>query len=144
MNPHRVEVLNGTDDDDVVFAVAHDLELVFLPAEDRFLEQDCMLQAGFESARGDLAKLIHVVRGAAAGAAKRIAGAHDNRKSDPLRDFLSFFEVVHHLASQAFEPGFGHRGLEQLPVFGALDDLRVCANHFHAILLKDSALGDFK
>lgn len=36
----RVDVLDRTHDDDVVRLVAHELELVFLPAEDRLLKQN--------------------------------------------------------------------------------------------------------
>ena len=40
VDAHRVEVLDRADDDDVVGVVAHHLELVLLPAEDRLLEED--------------------------------------------------------------------------------------------------------
>ena len=39
VHAHRVEVLDRADDDDVVVAVAHQLELVFLPAVDRLLDE---------------------------------------------------------------------------------------------------------
>jgi hypothetical protein len=39
VHAHRIEVLDRADDDDVVGAVAHHLELVLLPAEQRALDQ---------------------------------------------------------------------------------------------------------
>jgi len=39
VDAHRVHVLDGADDDDVVGEVAHDLEFEFLPAEDRFFDE---------------------------------------------------------------------------------------------------------
>ncbi len=40
VHAHRVDVLDRADDDAVVVAVAHDLELELLPAGDRLLDQD--------------------------------------------------------------------------------------------------------
>ena len=40
VDAHRVDILDRADDDEVVGDVAHHLELVFLPADDRFLDQD--------------------------------------------------------------------------------------------------------
>ena len=40
VDPHRVEVLDGADDDAVVGLVPHDLELVLLPTRDRALDED--------------------------------------------------------------------------------------------------------
>jgi len=39
VHTHRVHIFNGADDDDVVGEVAHDLQLVFLPAENGFLDE---------------------------------------------------------------------------------------------------------
>src|SRR5207237_1131156 len=39
VHAHRVDVLDRADDDDVVLAVAHDLELELVPAEDGFLDE---------------------------------------------------------------------------------------------------------
>ena len=40
MDAHRVEVLDGADDDDVVRLVAHHLQFVLLPADERLLDED--------------------------------------------------------------------------------------------------------
>src|SRR5437899_9461155 len=39
VHAHRVEVLDGADDHDVVVLVAHQLQLVLLPPQDRLLQE---------------------------------------------------------------------------------------------------------
>src|SRR4029079_6814884 len=57
VHAHRVEVLDRADDDAVVGAVAHDLELVFLPPGDRPLDEDLADRAGIEPLARDLFEL---------------------------------------------------------------------------------------
>ena len=64
VHAHRVEVLDRADDHDVVVPVAHQLELVLLPAEDRLLEQHLGGRAGLQPGAGDAAQLGLVVRDA--------------------------------------------------------------------------------
>ena len=40
VNTHGIEIFDGTDDDDIVFEVPHDLQFEFLPADDRAFHQD--------------------------------------------------------------------------------------------------------
>jgi hypothetical protein len=82
VNAHRVDVLDRADDDAVVGAVAHDLHLVFLPAEHRFLDQHLGRGRGVEAALDDLEELGAVEGDAAAGAAEREGGADDRRQAD--------------------------------------------------------------
>jgi hypothetical protein len=51
VHAHRIEVLDRADDDDVVVAVAHHLELEFLPAGDRLLDQDLADRRGRQARR---------------------------------------------------------------------------------------------
>ena len=51
VHAHRVEVLDRADDHDVVVPVAHQLELVLLPAEDRLLEEHLGGRAGVPGPR---------------------------------------------------------------------------------------------
>ena len=48
VHAHRIDVLDGADDDGVVGAVAHDFHLEFLPAEHRFLDQHLVGRRGVE------------------------------------------------------------------------------------------------
>jgi hypothetical protein len=60
VNAHRIEVLDRADDHDVVLAVAHHLQLEFLPADDRFLDQQFVVHGHVEPAASDLVIVLHV------------------------------------------------------------------------------------
>ena len=84
MHAHRVDILDGADDDAVVVLVADDLHLVLLPAEHRLLDQHLTGGRGVEPALDDLEELLAVIGDAAAGAAQREGGADDGGKADVL------------------------------------------------------------
>ncbi len=79
MNPHRVEVLDAADDDRVVLAVAHDLELELLPAGQVFFDQHGADRAQTEGILGDCEQLVFVHGAATARPAQGKAGPQDNR-----------------------------------------------------------------
>src|ERR1044071_1996690 len=81
MNAHRIDVLDGADDDAIVRLVADDLHLEFLPAEDAFLDQDFGGRRGVEAVGNDLDELVFVIGNAAAEAAHGEAGADDGRQA---------------------------------------------------------------
>ena len=85
VHAHRVEVLDRADDHHVVGGVAHDLELVLLPADDRLLEEHLGGRAGGEAGTGDPAQVVLVVRHPRAGAAHGEAGSHDHRPAQVVR-----------------------------------------------------------
>ena len=58
VDAHRVDVLDGADDDDVVLEVAHHLELELLPADDALLEQHLMGGRGVEAGLDDGVELL--------------------------------------------------------------------------------------
>ena len=68
MHAHRIDVLNRTDDDEVVGDVAHHLELELFPADDRLFDQDLVDRAHLEPALRKVAELFDVVRDAATDA----------------------------------------------------------------------------
>ena len=57
VHAHRVEVLDRADDHHVVLGVAHDLELVLLPADDRLLEEHLGGRARGQAGAGDPAQV---------------------------------------------------------------------------------------
>src|SRR5690606_38675829 len=77
VHAHRVNVLDGADDHDVVIVIAHDFELVFFPADDRLVDLDLVGHRGVEPATDDVLELLAVVGDAAAGAAERERGTDD-------------------------------------------------------------------
>src|SRR5438093_1028261 len=95
VNAHRVEVFDGANDDAVVGLVAHDFHLEFLPAEQRFLDENFRDGRKLQAALGDFLELLAVVSDAAARAAEREAGADDERVTANLfRDGAGFVERV--------------------------------------------------
>src|SRR3546814_1675974 len=77
MHAHRIDILDRTDDDAIVLAVAHHLHLELLPAEERFLDQDFGGGRGDQAAADDMLELLAVIGDAAAGAAEREAGTDE-------------------------------------------------------------------
>ena len=86
VHAHRIDVLDRADDDEVVGDVAHHLELEFLPADDRFLDEHLVHRAQLEPALGELAELLDVVGDAAADAAERERRPDDQREAERARE----------------------------------------------------------
>ena len=104
VDAHGVEVLDGADDDAVVGLVAHDFHLVFLPAEEGFLDEDFVDGREIDAALGELLEFLAVVGDAAAGAAEREGGPDDEREAaDLLGDGAGFLEVVGDAADRHVE-----------------------------------------
>ena len=82
MDAHRIDVLDGADDDAVVVLITNDLHLVFLPTEDALLDQDLVCRRSVDAALHDVEEFFPVVGDAAAGAAHGEGGADDGRQAD--------------------------------------------------------------
>src|SRR3990172_5039274 len=85
MDTHRIEVLDGTYDHDVILDITHDLKLEFFPSDHRSFNEVIMDRTACQSVFHLLAELLHVVGGAAASPAKRKRGPDDNRQTNLLR-----------------------------------------------------------
>jgi len=143
VDAHRVEVLDGTDDDAVALPVAHHLHLVFLPAEERFLDQHLRVERGVETALHNRLELRRVVRDAAARAAEREAGADDERPGADLpRGVLRLVERVARNRSGHVEAERQHRLLEEFAVLGARNGIRIRADHLHLVAAEDALARD--
>ena len=77
VDAHRVDVLDRADDDDVVGAVAHHLELELAPADHGLVEQHLADRRGLEALGDDPLELRVGAGDPAAAAAERVGGAHD-------------------------------------------------------------------
>jgi hypothetical protein len=82
MHAHRVEVLDGADDDAVVRSVADDFHFVLLPTEERLLDEELVRGRELEAAFADLDEALHVVGDAAAGAAERERRTDHGREAE--------------------------------------------------------------
>ena len=61
MHADRVDILDRTDDHTVVLGVTHQLEFVFLPAEDALFEQNLGGWAGLQTGASDSKQVRFVV-----------------------------------------------------------------------------------
>ncbi len=86
MHAHRVQILDGADNDHVVSKVTHDLQLILLPAQQRLLNQDLARQRGSQPGVADLFKLLRVVSNATASTAKSEGGPDDDGEVSDLRN----------------------------------------------------------
>jgi len=140
VHAHGVEVLDGADDDHVVGPVAHDLQLILLPAQRRLLQHDFVDHARVQPAFRDDGQLLPVVGDAAARPAEGEGGADDNGEADPGGDGKG-------LVQGPGKTAFGHaqadplHGLpELLAVLGLVDDLEGGPDHLHAVPGQHAAL----
>ncbi|MNZ46966.1 hypothetical protein D3C78_646680 [compost metagenome] len=134
VHAHRVEVLDGADDDAVVLLVADNLHLVFLPADQRFVDQQLLGRRQVEAAGADFFELFAVVGDAAAGAAHGEGRTDDAGEADLVEDAIGLFHAVGDAGARARQADGFHRLVETRAVFGLVDGVGVGADHFHAEL----------
>lgn len=82
VHAHRVQVLDGADDDAVVRGVADNFHLELLPAQHRLFHQHFGRRRQFQAAGDDVDQLFPVVGDATAASAQREAGADDGGIAD--------------------------------------------------------------
>ena len=134
MHSHRIDVLDRADDHEVVRAIAHDLELEFLPADDRFLEQNLVHRAQVDAAAGNFAELLDVVGDAATDAAERERRPDDDRKPDRLDCGDRLLHRPHVAAVRDVCADLLHRGAELEAILGNFDRLDGSADQLDAVL----------
>ncbi|MDQ0953966.1 hypothetical protein QFZ24_007889 [Streptomyces phaeochromogenes] len=146
VHAHGVEVLDGADDHDVVVLVAHQLQLVLLPAEDGLLQEHLGGRREREALPRDAAQLLLVVREAGAGAAHGEGGPDDDGVAAERLDALD--DVVHGVADDRAGglavPDLLADGLddvlEEVAVLALVDRLDVGADQLDTVLLQHSLL----
>ena len=141
MDAHRVEVLDGADDDAVVRTVADHLHLELLPSDQAFFDQQLVGGGQVQAALADLLELLRVVGNAAARAPQRETGSDDHGKArtadlglDAALHRPGLFQRVRNTTLRGVQPNGRHRVLELQPVLGLLDGMLVGADHLHAVL----------
>ncbi len=141
VHAHRIQILDRTDDDAIVVAVAHHFHLEFFPAEQRFLDQQLARRRGFQSALADLDELLAVVGDAAAAAAHREGRADHRREAQHLLHLQRFFHAVRDRRTGRGQPDAGHRLLEFFAVFGLVYGFPARAYHLDAVFFQHSMFG---
>ena len=139
VDAHRVDVLDRADDDGVVRAVAHQLELELVPAEQRLLDQHLADRALGERALQQPLELLLGSRGAAAVPAERERGPQDDRRDSPSGTSPTDVTMID---SGTFSPAARTVSRKQLAVFRALDHVDRRADQLDAELFEDARLGE--
>ena len=140
VHAHGVDVLDAADDDAVVFLIADDFELELFPADHALVYLHLGDHAGGESARNDVAEFFEVVSDAAARTAQRKGGPNDGGQADLLQELFSIGQRVDGLGLGKLETDLLADVLEDLAVFGAVDDLAIRADHLDAELFERAVI----
>ena len=136
-----VDVLDRTYDDDVVRLVAHKLELVFLPAEDRLLEEDLGRDRGGQALAGDALEVFRGVSKTGAEAAHREGGANDKGVAEFGGGRVAFLHRVGDEGTCDLGAGTLDDLLELLAVLTGADRVDGCADQLHVETFENTHFG---
>ena len=142
VHAHGVDVLDRADDHAVVVAVAHQLELELLPAEDRLLQEHLGGRRVVQAVAADAAQVLLVIGHAGAETAHGEAGTHHHRVPELLRARQQVIDRVADLRARRFAADALHDLLEQLAVLGLVDRVQARTDHLDAELLEGAVLGE--
>ncbi len=138
VDAHRVDVFDRADDDDVVVAVAHQLQFELAPAEYRLLEQHLVDRARGKPLGDDLAQLGLGARGTSPLPAHRECRPDDRRQLHLARGErrLRLADRVDDQRERHAQPRLLHRRPEGLPVLGTMDRLVVGTDQLDPVLVE--------
>jgi len=136
VHAHRVEVLDGANDDAVVLLVADHLHLVFLPADQRFVDQQLFGRRQVQATGADFFEFFAVVGDTAASAAHGERWADDAREAELLEHCIGLFHAVGDTGARALQADVLHGLVEARTVFGLVDGVGVGADHLYAELFQ--------
>ena len=141
VHAHRVDVLDRADDDHVVAAVAHQLELVLLPAEHRLLDQH-LVRWGWRRSPWPAIRRSSASSGAMPEPAPPMVktGPDDDRVADLARRWRGLLDACRRPRARRLGADRADDVLEQLPVLAAVDRVDVGADQLDAVLLEHAVL----
>ena len=136
MHAHRIEVLDRADDDDVVRAVAHDLELELVPAAYGLLDEHLPDRRLPEAALDVVRERCAILGEPSAVAAERERRAHDRRDER----VVELGERGHDRRRRHLEPARAHGLPEELAILCTSDHVDRRADELDAELVEDAVL----
>ncbi len=142
VHPHRVEVLDGANDDGVVRQVAHDFHFVLFPPNHALFNERLMDRGKFEPALDDFLQILPVIGDAAAASAHSETRAQDDGIAILTSKLKCGIDAVHKLRSRHIEPDLPHRILEQQAILSLLNGIDFCSDEFDAIFLQHTRFGE--
>ena len=143
MDPHRIEVLDRAHDNEGAGRITHDLELEFLPPENRRLDQYLVGGRRLEPLLEQEFEALPIVGDAAAPTAEGEGGAEDNRQVDGLDGLEALLNRAHGGCGQNGQPGLLHRTAEGLAILGEADRLHRGAEQANSEALEHPRLLEF-
>ena len=136
MNSHRIKILDRTDNDSIVSAVAHHFHFKFFPTDHTFFDQDGMDRAELECGSDQVVELFAVVCDAPACATQRETRSQHTRQANIAPDLTSFIQVVCQGTASAFQADFFHGALEAFSIFCLPDRRRIRPDQNASVLLR--------
>ena len=140
VHAHRVDVLDRADDDDVVVAVAHDLELELAPAQHGLVEEHLPDRGDREAVGHDAVELRLGAHDAAAPASEREGRTHDDRQTDLRHVRARLGQAGRDRAARHPQPGGLHGLAEDVAILGADDGVEVGPDQLDAVALERAVL----
>ncbi len=139
MDAHGVEVLDGADDDHVVGAVAHHLELELLPPEHRLLHEDLTDGRSVQPAPRHGDEILLGCGDAGTTAAENVRRSDHHRIADLAGGAHRFGHGARIDRSRHLEAGALHDLLEATPVLGRFDGVETGPDQLHLVAVQHSA-----
>ena len=136
----RVDVLDRAHHDGVVGGVAHELELVLLPAGDRLLEQHLARRALVQAVGDHADELVAIVREAGSQPSHRERGTHHQGVSEVICGIHGLADGVSDMTARDLGARRDHQLLELEAVLALLDRLDLGPDELDAVLREHSGL----
>jgi hypothetical protein len=141
VDAHGIEVLDGADDHEVVGPVPHHLQLVFLPAGDRFLDQDLVHGREVQPAGDRLLELLRVVGDPPARPAQREGRPDHGGQPRLLEDGPGLLHRAREAALGQVQADALHGRLEEPAVLPHLDGAATGPDEADAETVEHAAAG---
>ena len=142
MNSHRVEVLNRTDDHNVVIEVTHDLHLVLFPTNNRLFDQDFGGWRLVKTTANEQVEFIAVVSDRRTASAHREARTDQAGKTDFFHNLAGVGHSLNRFAVADVQAARVHGLLESIAVFRFVDRISVGSDHLDAMFFQNSFGGE--
>ena len=140
MHPHRIKVFDGANNDNVVVDIAHDLHLILLPTDDRFLDENLGDRRKGQSVQDQVIEIISIVSNGGSAPAHRKAGTDNAGQTNFRQRLAGFLDRVYDSSFADVHSNLFHRKLECIAGFGFMDHLRIGTDHLALKLLQDAVL----
>src|SRR5918996_2515115 len=139
MDSHRIEVFDRADDDDIIFMIAHDLQLEFLPTQYRFFDENFVNRRNVQPMLHDLFEVVWPIGKISAAAAKRTRRSNNQRKVKPLLDPHRLAQIARIAAPWQIQSGAPHRLFEEIAILSFLDRSQLRADHLDAVAIENAS-----